>query len=97
MSGERVGARIAPYVTAVTAELTKLDVVAMSGMAVLEHEDQLVLAAVKRSHTAVVLRPHAQVLKFGIGLAPGREQLAHVAPVHTDEMERTLDAVAGKQ
>ena len=38
-----------------------------------------------------------EVLQLGIGALAGGEQLAHVAPVHADEVERPVAAVARKE
>ena len=57
----KVHSLIVPNIAAITPELTKLHVVAMRGMAVLEDEHELVLAAVERAHAGIVL---AQTHKF---------------------------------
>ena len=65
-------------------------------LAVLEHEDKLVLAAVQRTHARVVLRPDTDVLELGIGLLAGLEELAQVPPVHADEVQRSVTAVTSQ-
>src|SRR5438105_7958119 len=66
LSPEIVQAWVMPHVGAVAAMLTQFDVIPVRRPAVLEHEDQLVLAPVERPHAGIVLDPHAQVLEFGI-------------------------------
>src|ERR1035438_2716373 len=87
--GESIYAGIFPNVSPVASESTQLHVVAMLPFAVPEHENQLVLAAIERSHAAVVFDPHAYVEERVIDLSPSSNQLAHVTPVHADEMDRT--------
>ena len=65
--------------------------------AVLEDEHELVLAAVEGTHACVVLGPDAQVLQLGISGLAGREQLPDVAPIHADEVECPVEAVAGEE
>src|ERR1700742_1747213 len=58
---ERIGARICPDVAAVSAELTKLDVVAMAIAPSPVHENKFVLAPIERAHPRIVLGPDAEV------------------------------------
>ncbi len=46
----------------------------------LEHEYELMLGAVERSHAAVGLRPNAQILEFAVGRLAGGDDLAEVTP-----------------
>src|ERR1039458_5793991 len=95
--GESIYAGIFPDVGPVASESTQLHVVAMLPFAVPEHENQLVLAAIERSHAAIVFDPHAYVEERVIDLSPSSNQLAHVTPVHADEMDRTECAVSSQQ
>ena len=54
-----VGSGIRPDVAAVSPKFAKLNVVAMRTTANLEDEHQLMLTAVKGTHSGVVLRPDA--------------------------------------
>ena len=67
----------------------------MGGTADLEHEHQLVLAPIERPHAAVGLVPDAQVLELGKDRPPGRQQFAHMAPVHADERDGAVAAGRG--
>ena len=71
--------------------LAKLNGVVMRRRPVLEGENQFVPGAVEGSHAAIVLGPHDQVLEFGEDGAC-RDHLAHVAPVHADEVDRAFGA-----
>src|SRR5271170_2192979 len=50
------------------------------------------LAAVERTHPAIVLDPNAEVLQLVIGGSAGRQQLLDMAPVDADEVQRAVDA-----
>src|SRR5215469_16859775 len=58
-STRTIHSRVVPDIAAMAAKLTKLHVVAVWGMAVLEHEHQLVLAAIERAHAGIMLGPDA--------------------------------------
>src|ERR1700738_1629931 len=77
-----------PDIAAVAAELAELDVVAVRSAALLEDKDELVLAAVQRTHTGIVLDPDAEVFQFAIGFRTCGQQLVEVAPVHADVVQR---------
>src|SRR5260370_6755490 len=96
-AAERVDAGVIPHIAAVATIAAELDMVLVRVPAVLEDEHELVLAAVERAHAGIVLGPDAQVLQLGIGALAGGEQFAHVAPIHTDEMERPLEAKPGEE
>ena len=64
-----------PDIAAVAAELAELDIVSMSVAAVLEDKDELVLAAIERSHPSIVLDPDAEVFQLAIRIAAGGQQL----------------------
>src|SRR4029077_9597174 len=59
-AGEGVDPGIMPDIAAVAAELAELDVVAVRSDALLEDKDELVLAAVHRTHTGIILGPDAE-------------------------------------
>src|SRR5690242_14676580 len=63
----------------------------------LEDKNQLMAAAVEGSHPGVIFGPHTEVLECAVDLLAGGQQLEHVAPIHANEMQRAVDAVAGKQ
>src|SRR3984893_14761182 len=96
-AAERVDAGVAPHIAAVATIAAELDMVLVRVPAMLEQEYELVLAAVERAHAGIVLGPHAQVLQLGIGAHAGGEQLAHVAPIHADEVERPVETEPGEE
>src|SRR6266478_9879563 len=51
-AGKGVGPGVMPDIAAVAAELAELDIVAVRVSAVFEHEDELMLTAVERAHSA---------------------------------------------
>ena len=69
--GKGVGPRVPPHVAAVAPEPTKLDVVLVAVAAVFEDEDKLMLTAIQRTHTAIVLDPNTEVLQLAIYAATG--------------------------
>src|SRR5436305_15196894 len=81
-----------PHIASVAAKPAKLDIVAVSGAALFEHKDKLVLAAVERPHPAIVLDPNTEVLQLVVGGSAGRQQLLEMAPVRADDVQRTADA-----
>ena len=81
-----------PDIAAVAAELSELDVVAMPLAAMFEDEDELVLAPIKRAHPGIVLDPDAEIFQLAIDAAAGGQQVFGMAPVHADEVQRTVDA-----
>src|SRR5579862_491186 len=86
-----------PHVRAITTVLSELDVVAVTRSALLEDKYQLMLTAIKRSHSAYIFHPHAQVLQFRMSGFSSRHDLLHVPPVHTDVVNRPVQAVTDKQ
>jgi len=76
--------------------LAQLEAVDVRGGAVLEGKHQLMTGAVERAHAAIVLGPHDQVLELGIDGFASFEHLAHVAPVHADEVDRAIRAVGNQ-
>src|SRR5579863_2209090 len=56
---EVVGAAVLPDIRAVPAKSPQLHIINVWLASVLEHQHELVLAAVKRAHTAIVLDPDA--------------------------------------
>src|ERR1700730_2047074 len=96
-AAERVDPGVAPNIAAVATIAAELDMVLVRVLAVLEDEHELMLAAVERTHAGIVLGPHAQVLQLAIGALAGGEQLRHVPPIHTDEVERPDAAVAREE
>src|SRR5215467_14796221 len=60
----------------------------------LEHEYQLVLRAIERTHAGVRLIPDAHVFELGIDRATRRRDLGEVPPVHADLMDRSIAAIS---
>src|SRR5438094_382534 len=58
---EMAGAGVLPDIGAVAAELPELHVVAVRSCAVLEHQNELVLAPVEGAHPGVVLDPDTEI------------------------------------
>ncbi len=76
---------------------TQLDIVPVRGPAILEDEDQLVLAPVQGAHPGIVLDPHTQILELGIDLQSGSQQLMLVSPIHAHVMQRPGGTVLNQQ
>ena len=64
-----------PDVAAVAAELAELYVIAVWALALLEHENQLVLASVERPHAGIVLSPDTEVFQLVVDMTASRENL----------------------
>src|SRR5205823_10832924 len=71
--GEGVNAGIAPDIAAIAPKAPELHIVAVPAAAGLEHEHELVLAAIERTHPAIVFDPDAEVQQLDVSLAPGGE------------------------
>src|ERR1700730_17960840 len=89
--------RVMPDICAVAAVLTELDIVAVRGFAILEDEDQLVLAAVERAHAGIVFDPDAEVFELGVDRCSGSSQVNLVPTIHAQEIQRASGAVGGQQ
>ncbi len=50
------------------------------------------LRPIKCSHTAISLVPNAKILQFGEDPFAGVQKLAHMAPIHANERDRTVPA-----
>src|SRR5580704_1627726 len=85
--------RVLPDVCPVPAKLSELDVVPVGPFALAENQNQLVLRAIEASHAAVVFNPHAQVEELVVILLAGGDQISHMPPINTDEMNRALRTV----
>ena len=59
----------------------------------LEGKDQLMPGAVECAHAAIVFDPDNEVFEFVIDRLTSGHHFGHMAPVHTDEMDRAVDAV----
>src|SRR5689334_25166270 len=90
VAGKGVGPGVLPDIAAVAPKLAELDIVAVPVAAVFENEDKLVLAAVERAHPGIVLDPDAEVFQLAIDAAAGDQQVFGMAPVHADEVQRTV-------
>ena len=73
----------------------EFDIVEMLGLTNAEDADQLVLAAVEAALASVRLYPDHQVQHLAIDLTACLDQLADMAPVHADEMDRAVAGDAG--
>jgi uncharacterized protein (DUF4213/DUF364 family) len=67
--GKRIRAGIMPNIAPVAAVTPELDVIAMRTSTMLEDTHELMLAAVKGTHTRVVLDPDADINDFPVDLA----------------------------
>ena len=85
--GESDHAGERPDIGAVAPVLPELDVVAVGRVALLEHHDKFVLAAVKSTHSALTLVPHADVETVVEHGGAGFQQLADVRMVHAHERD----------
>jgi hypothetical protein len=71
----------------IAAVLAELEVVDMGRIAILKHEDQFMLGAVKTTLAGIRLYPDDQILEFTVdGFARGRH-LAEVVPVHENKVD----------
>src|SRR5205823_7855007 len=95
-ASEGVDPGISPNIAAVAAELAELNVVAVGSAALLEDQDELVLAAVERAHPAVVLDPNTEIFQLAISLAAGGQYLVQVAPIHADVVDGAAGAEGGE-
>src|SRR5205807_278498 len=86
----RRGAGVAPHIAALFAGSRQLRVFRMRLAAGLKHTDELVLAAVERPPSALVLCPDTQVDKLGLDLSTSRKQLTQMSPIGA-HVEQTAD------
>src|SRR5262249_10321268 len=56
-----------------------------------EDKDQLVLIAIERAHSGIVLDPDAKVLGLAVKGAAGGQQCVEMAPVHADVVQRAVN------
>src|ERR1700730_11830910 len=95
-AGEGVGPGVTPDIAAISAVLAEPDVVAVRAASLFEYKHKLVLAAVERAHPAIVLDPNTEVFQLAVGLSSSRQQLVEMAPVHTDVVQRAVEAERGE-
>src|SRR5205814_1707518 len=95
-TGEGVGRGIIPDIAAIAAELSELDIIAMLSAAMFKDKNKLVLAAIERAHSAVVLDPDAEIFQLAVCRSAGDQQLLEMAPIHAHVVQRALDAVRGE-
>ena len=74
--------------------LAKLEAVDMWGCAFLECEDQLMAGPIEGPHAARALVPDNEVLEFPIDRFSCLQHLAHVTPVHADEVDCTVSGMS---
>src|SRR5271165_5888434 len=86
-AGEGIDPGISPNIAAVAAELAALDIIAVRVTPLFKHEDKLVLAAVERAHSGIVLDPDAEIFQLAIDAVAGGQQLFDVTPVHADVLQ----------
>jgi len=78
---------ILPHVGAIPAKFAEHDIVAVSPFAVPKHEDEFVSRSVERPLAANILRPNANIEERVVNLRAGGEQLTHVLPIDTNEVD----------
>src|SRR5262245_17347122 len=81
---------IRPNVGTMTAVSPKFDVIAMRSATILEHQDVLVLAPIKRAHPGIVLDPDAVIFELKPTRLAGSKDLCHVSPIHEREYDRAV-------
>ena len=79
-----------PDIGAIASKLTQLNIVAMVPATRFEHENQLMLTAVKGTHAGGVFDPNTDIFQLPLNLTKGREQFVHVAPIHANELNCTF-------
>src|SRR3984893_14873549 len=87
-SPEGIDARVGPNVGAITTETAQFDIVSVWMAANPEDADQFMLRTVERALAGVRLVPDHEVQHGPIELASNVDQIADVAPVHADVMDR---------
>jgi hypothetical protein len=92
-----VDARVDPKVRPMPTVLTETEVVLVWRLPVLEHENELELRTIERPLSGVRLRPHNQVLQFGIGLLAGAQHFGQATPVHEHEMDRPIGGMLSRE
>jgi hypothetical protein len=90
---QRIHAGIAPHIGPITPKPSQLNVVAMRLSSFSEYKNQLTLGAIKRAHSTIVFRPHAEIEERVIGFLASQQDLGYVTPVHTDEVSRAIGAM----
>src|SRR5262249_8241095 len=83
---ERIDGGIVPDVGAIASVLAQLHRVKMRHVTDPEHENQLMLRAIERSHSRIGLVPDADVQKVAVDRLAYRRDVIHVAPVDTDKV-----------
>jgi hypothetical protein len=81
-----------PDIAAIPPKTAELDIVSVGPAPGLERENELVPAAVERTHSTVVFHPHAYVKYLGVDRATGREQFRQVPPVNANVKKSTTNA-----
>lgn len=94
---EIVDARVIPNICPVASVFAELDVIAVRHLSVLEHENELVLTAIERSHAAVMFHPYADVDQIGISALARSGEFPDMTPVHADVVDRTSRRVIRQQ
>src|SRR5256885_1082170 len=87
---QRIHTRVVPDIRTRSTMLTELEVVDVRRRPTLEHNDELVLRAIKRAHSGIRLIPDAHVLELGIDISASRKDFTDVSPVHTDLVNRAI-------
>ena len=88
---EGICTRIIPDVGSIAPKSTQFHIVNVTGRALLENENQLVLRPVKAPHSGVCLGPDAKV--FELAIEPrSLENFLHMAPIHADVMDGSIYA-----
>jgi hypothetical protein len=66
----------------------------MQSVSFSEYENQLMLGAIERPHSAVVLRPDAEIEERVVGFLASQQDFRCMTPIHADEVNRAIRAVA---
>ena len=88
-----INALIRPYIGPRPTMASEFNVIDVRPSTLLPNKDQLLLAAIKTSHAAVRLAPHANIFELSIDGFAGGHHLPQVPPVHADVMHRGVCGV----
>jgi len=86
-------AGVTPHVGSRPAARAKAKIVQVRRAALLEHEDEFVLRAIKTALSPVAFDPNAKVLQLVEDRETGSEQLADVPPIHEHIGDRPIRGV----
>lgn len=90
---QRVDPTILPDIGPVATMLAQFERIDVRCGPFLPGKDQFVAGAVEGAHAAIVLGPDDEVLQFVVDGMSSRKYLAHVPPVHAEEVDRAIKAM----